>query len=180
MTTQPALDPIAARRRRRADNKEIDPMAEKSPQEQLDGFLAKYTPEIAAKTKTVIAKLRRRLPGMIQLVYDNYNGLVVAFGPTERASDVVFSIVAYPKWINLFFLRNGPRLPDPEKLLKGSGTKVRHILVDSPSDLDKPAIQALISEALAQSDTVAGSASKSRIVIKSISAKQRPRRPSKV
>ncbi len=153
-------------------------MKEESPAAQLDGFLAKYTAEIAAQAKATIAKMRRRLPGLMQLVYDNYNGLVVGFGPTERASDAVFSIVAYPKWISLFFLQNGPRLPDPEKLLKGTGKQVRHIVLKSAADLDKPAIEALIAKALEQSGVKTGGAAKNRVVIKSISAKQRPRRPS--
>src|ERR1039458_9537409 len=65
-----------------------------------------------------------RLPGAVQLVYDNYNALVIGFGPSERASEASFSIVLYPRWVTLFFLQ-GAGLPDPRRLLKGSGKVVR-------------------------------------------------------
>ena len=122
--------------------------------------------------------MRKLVPGAIQLVYDNYNALVIGFGPTERASDAIFSIALYPRWINLFFVP-GSNLPDPDHLLKGSGTTVRRIQLDGVATLDKPAVRALIKEALARADTPINPKAKGRLVIKSISAKQRPRRPSK-
>jgi hypothetical protein len=39
-----------------------------------------------------LAKMRARLPGAVELVYDNYNALAIGFGPTERTSEAVFSI----------------------------------------------------------------------------------------
>ena len=89
---------------------------------RLDRFLAKYSPDIAALARAALAKMRARLPGAVEMVYDNYNALVIGFGPNERASDAIFSIVLYPRWVSLFFLQ-GAGLPDPRRLLKGSGTR---------------------------------------------------------
>jgi hypothetical protein len=151
-------------------------MKAKSPKIQLDAFLAKYNSEIVALARVVLRKMRARLPDAVQLVYDNYNALVVGFGPTERVSEVVFSIALYPRWINLFFLR-GAGLPDPKRRLKGSGKVVRHIVLHDAEDLDDPAIEELIARALDRSKTpFTGPA---RLVIKSVSANQRPRRPAK-
>lgn len=97
-----------------------------SPAKQLAGFIDKYTPEIATLARAAIDKMRTRLPGTIELVYDHYNALAVAFSPTERTSDVILSITLYPRWVSLFFMR-GAQLPDPQKLLKGSGKTVWHI-----------------------------------------------------
>src|SRR5215475_16048227 len=152
-------------------------MKDEAPEEQLAGFIAKYTPEIGALAHSALAKMRTRLPGAIELMYDNYNALVIGFGPTERASDAIFSIALYPRWVTLFFLR-GVDIPDPQKLLKGGGKVVRHIVLESAADLDKPAVKALMKRALERCDKPINSASPGRIVIKSISAKQRPRRPS--
>jgi hypothetical protein len=152
-------------------------MKEKSPTVQLNGFLAKYNPEIAKSAKAVLAKMRKLLPGAIELVYDNYNALAIGFAPTERASDAIFSIAVYPRWISLFFLQSGTKLSDPKRLLKGSGNKVRHIVLDSVSDLDNKAIRSLMTEALELAAVPFDVAQKNRTVIKSISAKQRPRRP---
>jgi hypothetical protein len=148
----------------------------KPPKAQFAEFLAKYSPEIAALAHAVLRKMRERLPGAVELVYDNYNALVVGFGPTERASDAVFSIALYPRWINLFFL-HGVGLPDPKRLLKGNGKVVRHVVLNEAEDLDDPAIRELMARALDRSKlplTRPG-----RMVIKSVSAKQRSRRPAK-
>jgi len=47
-------------------------MKAKSPESQLSGFIAKYTPEIGALARAAIAKMRARLPGAVELVYGNY------------------------------------------------------------------------------------------------------------
>jgi hypothetical protein len=120
--------------------------------------------------------MRDRLPGAIELVYDNYNALVIGFSPTERASDAIFSIALYPRWVTLFFLR-GANIPDPQKLLKGGGKVVRHIVLETAADLDKPAVRALMKRALERCDKPINGAAPGRIIIKSVSAKQRPRRP---
>jgi Domain of unknown function (DU1801) len=112
----------------------------------------------------------------VQLVYDNYIALVIGFGPSERASEAAFSIVLSPRWVTLFFLQ-GAGLPDPNKLLKGSGKVVRHILLAAAADLDKPAIRALMTTALNRARVAIDPDAPGNLVIRSISAKQRPRRP---
>lgn len=150
---------------------------EKSPTAQLNSFLAKYDPEISARAEAVLVKMRKLLPGAIELVYDNYNALAIGFAPTDRASDAIFSIALYPRWVSLFFLQHGTKIADPKKLLKGSGNKVRYVVLESPDDLDKEEVRSLMSEAIDRARLPFDVAQKNRIVIKSISAKQRPRRP---
>jgi hypothetical protein len=152
-------------------------MTNTSPERQLRQFLDKYTPEIAGLAQEVLEAMRARLPGAVQLVYDNYNALAIGFGPTERASDAVFSIALYPRWVTLFFLQ-GAALPDPHKVLKGSGKLVRHLVLQSAADLERPEVRQLMAAALQRSSKALDPAAGSPIVIKSVSAKQRPRRPS--
>lgn len=146
------------------------------PEHQLAGFLAKFTPEVAELAEAVLNKMRRRYPTALELVYDNYNALAIGFSPTERSSDGIFSIALYPKWVSLFFLQ-GARLPDPANLLKGSGNVVRYIVLPNPSMLDDPAVMDLMNEAVARARVPFDSKGSHRLIIKSISAKQRPRRP---
>ena len=148
----------------------------KEAEKRLITFMKKYDPEIVAQAKVVLSKMRARLPGAIELVYDNYNALVVGFGPSERASECTFSIVLFPRWVTLCFLR-GVGLPDPKKLLKGSGNQVRNIRLEKPESLDSPDVQTLMAEALKRAAKPLDASQTGRIVIKSISAKQRPRRP---
>jgi hypothetical protein len=143
---------------------------------ELAGFLAKFDPPIAAIAKAVLASLRKRLPNFLELVYDNYNALAIGFGPTERASDAVFSIALFPRWVSFFFLQ-AKGLPDPHGLLKGNGNRSRHIVLAGPADLDDPRIVELMRDALDLVSAVNRPQLPYRMIIKSVSAKQRPRRP---
>jgi hypothetical protein len=125
--------------------------------------------------RAILAAMRKRCPGAVQLVYDNYNALAIGFGAGERLSDTVFSIALFPRWVSLFFF-NGVELEDPEKLLKGSGNMVRHIVLRDAADLNRPGIKTLMKQALEKAE-VRMPRTGGRIVIKSISRRQRPRRP---
>jgi hypothetical protein len=147
-----------------------------SPQKQLARFMAKYTPEIEAKASAILKRMRELLPGAIEMVYDNYNALVIGFGPTERPSEAVFSIVLNPHYVVLFFL-NGAKLCDPKKRLRGSGKQVRSVILESAEDLDSPEVQDFIEQAIAQSPTPFVASARGKMIIRSVSEKQRPRRP---
>lgn len=153
------------------------PAKEESPPTQIASFLAKYTPQMSATGADARARMRKRVPGGVEFVYDNYNALVFGFGPTDRPSEAVLSLAIFPEWVTLCFL-NGAKLADPKKLLKGGGNIVRNIRLSSPSHLEDPDVERLVSAAIAAATPAfAGSASEPRTVVKSISAKQRPRRP---
>lgn len=145
---------------------------------QLAEFLARYAPEIKKQATAALKKMRTLVPGAVELVYDNYNALVIGFGPSEKASEAVFSLALYPKWVTLFFLQ-GKGLRDPEKRLVGSGAIVRSIRLDQgAATLDEPAVRELIAQALERAKVPLDAKAKRRMVIKSVSAKQRARRPS--
>jgi hypothetical protein len=147
-----------------------------SAEAQLAGVLAKYDAEIAALAEVILEQMRKLYPTAVELVYDNYNALAVGFGPTERASEAVFSIALYPKWVSLFFLQ-AKGLPDPDRLLKGSGSVAKHVVLTSPDVLHYPAVRALMKEAEARAKVAFDPRGAHRLIIKSVSAKQRPRRP---
>jgi len=88
----------------------------------------------------------------------------------------VFSIAVFPRWISLFFL-HGANLADPNHLLKGKGKSARHIVLYRPETLDMPAVQALMVQALKRASPPFDPRRPNRIVIKSVSVKQRSRRP---
>lgn len=145
-----------------------------TPNQQLDSFLKKYDPQVAGIARRALVKLRKRLRGAVEIVYDNYNALAIGFGPNEKASQAVLSVALYPRWVNLFFLQ-GAKLPDPARRLKGSGNVVRSVRLGDGT-LDEPEIQKLIEVALALAKTPIDPKQPRRLVIKSVSTRQRPRR----
>jgi hypothetical protein len=151
-------------------------MAMTSGDATLDGFIAKYTQNIAASVHDCLKRMLVLVPGAQVLVYDNYNALAIGFSANEKASGVVLSIAAYPRWVTLFFMK-GAALADPTMLLQGDGKTVRSIRLDGPETLDKPDVVALIKVALAAAMPPIDQNGKGQIIIKSISAKQRPRQP---
>ena len=143
---------------------------------QLESFIARFSDKVAGETRAAVARMRRLLPGATLLVYDNYNALAIAFGASEKLAGIVFSVAVYPRWCSLFFAW-GSTLDDPHGLLKGDGSKVRHIVIDDPALFDDPRVQDLMDRAQVDVPFLKDASPPGRVVIKSISAKQRPRRP---
>jgi hypothetical protein len=164
----------AVKRASRATSKAATRAA--TPRAQLDAFIDKYSAEVAKQGRTAVAKMRKVLPAATVLVYDNYNALAIGFGPGEQASKIVFSIALYPRWVSLFFAK-GVGLPDPHRLLQGSGSTVRHIVLELPDVLDDSRVRELMRQALDRAGTSLDEGAPGAIIIKSVSARQRPRRP---
>ena len=146
-----------------------------SPARQLDTFIARFDPPIRKIVREARARLRRRLPTAIELVYDNYNALAIGFASSERASDAIVSLAVYARGVNLYFVY-GVALDDPHRLLLGSGNQGRFIRLESAAMLDRPEIDALLTAAVAEGDTPLPRNGRGRLVIKSVSPKQRARR----
>ncbi|HEY8696778.1 MAG TPA: hypothetical protein VIM02_04115, partial [Rhizomicrobium sp.] len=108
-----------------------------TPKAELDTFLDKYTPEIARAMRRALGQMRKKCPGALELVYDNYNALAVGFATGERVADALFSVVAYPKWVSIFFFKTLP-LKDPNKRLAGSGKTTKHVVLDPKRLLADP------------------------------------------
>jgi hypothetical protein len=79
-----------------------------TPGVRLAGFISKYSPAIAAEGRAALETLRRLVPGAVELVYDNYNGLVVGFSGSDRPSDAILSLLFTPRWLTLCFLQHVP------------------------------------------------------------------------
>ncbi len=146
-----------------------------TPEQQLAGLVAKFSPEMATLIRSARAKMRKRLPRAVELVYDNYNFLVIGYGPNEKAGDAIFSLAAQAKGLALCFLQ-GAALPDPQGILRGSGNVVRNVRLENVGVLARPEVRALIDEALVRAKTPIATECRHALVIKSVSKKQRPRR----
>jgi hypothetical protein len=147
-----------------------------SPHAQLKTFMARYRPEVAQIGRAALTALRTQLPGTAEMVYDNYNALVIGFSTSERPSDAILSIGLYARWVNLYFLQDATSLPDPDGLLRGAGNVVRSVRLTSPDDIGKPAVRALINEAVTRADPPLDRKRRRQLTIRAVAPKHRPRK----
>ena len=146
-----------------------------TPEQQLKGFIAKFDPAVGVQIRECRSAMRKLFPTANELVYDNYNFFVIGYCTTERPSDCVVSLAANSKGIGLSFY-HGATLPDPHRILQGSGNQNRFVRLDGVATLRTPEVQELLDAAKAQADPPFVEAGKGKLIIRSISEKQRPRR----
>ena len=157
----------------------VDAVAARAQAEtELASFIAKFEPERAELIRACRAELRTILPTAIELVYDNYNFFVIGYCSSERASDCIVSIAAAANSVGLSFYY-GAALSDPSGILEGSGKQNRFIRLPTSSRLQDPEVLRLIHAAAAHGKTRLPSSTPGHLVIKSVSAKQRPRQRGK-
>ena len=155
--------------------KKVAPPTSAYAEKQLKSFIDKFDPKNQALIHAIRKAIRKRLPTANELAYDNYNFFVIGYGATERPSDCILSMAAGANGVGLCFIR-GASLPDPQKILLGSGNQTRFIRLESAAVLARPEIEALVAAAIAKSKVPMPPNGKGKLIIRAISAKQRPRR----
>jgi hypothetical protein len=146
-------------------------------EKQLKGFISKFAPPHQRLIRRVRKALRMRFPTANELAYDNFNFFVIGYGPTERPSDCFVSMAAAANGVGLCFIR-GASLADPHKILLGSGKQTRFIRLESADVLARPEVEALVAAAAAQGKVSLRPTGRGKLIIRSVSAKRRPRRKS--
>jgi hypothetical protein len=146
-------------------------------EKQLKCFIDKFEPKHQRLIRAVRKALRKRFPTAHELAYDNYNFFVIGYSPTERPSDAIVSMAAGANGVGLCFI-HGASLPNPNKILLGSGKQTRFLRLESANVLACPEVEALIAAAIAQAKTSLPATGRGKLIIRSVSAKQRPRRRS--
>jgi Domain of unknown function (DU1801) len=144
-------------------------------EKRLKSFIDKFEPKHQSLIRATRKALRKRLPTANELAYDNYNFFALGYCSTERPSDCLVSIAAAANGVGLSFYR-GAALADPHGILLGSGNQNRFIRLTSAETLARPEVQALISAADAQAKTPMPASGGGKLIIRSVSAKQKPRR----
>ena len=145
------------------------------PETQLALFIDKFDPVTAKLIRACRAELRMLFPSALELVYDNYNFFVIGYSPSERPSDTIVSLAAAANGVGLSFY-HGATIPDPQRILLGTGKQNRFIRLPSPEILRAKPVRELIRAAVAQAKLPLAPTGTGRTIIRSVSAKQRPRR----
>jgi hypothetical protein len=143
----------------------------------LASFVAKFDRVNQRLIGDVRAALRGRFPAAHELVYDNYNFFVIGYSATLRPSDAVLSIAASAAGVSVC-LTHGAALADPAGLLSGAGKQTRFLRIKSAADLDRAEVASLLTRAASEAPVPLRDGAPGTLVIRSVSAKQRPRRAS--
>jgi hypothetical protein len=121
----------------------------REPHPDLIRFLAAYPAEVADLFLKTRETVLTAAPTANEIIIDAFSAVAAAYTWTERHQDAFCHIAAYSSYVNLGFNR-GTELPDPERLLKGTGNFARHITIRVVEDLDSTALKRLIKEAIAE------------------------------
>ena len=124
-------------------------VARRSAEAQVRAGIAKFAPAHLRLVGAMRRWLRKRLPTAHEVVYEYRDCFVISYSPSERGYEGVLAIRGSADGVRLYFNR-GKGLPDPEKLLQGSGGQTRWIHVEGASTLARPAVASLIDEAIAR------------------------------
>jgi hypothetical protein len=144
-------------------------------EDQIAAFIAKFEPSAAKLIRQCRLELRKLMPSANQLVWDNYNFFVIGYCASEKPSSCIVSLAAAANGVGLSFY-NGASLGDPEHLLEGEGKQNRFVRLPTAAALHEPGVAALIQAAVAQAKVPLAAFGKGGVFIRSVSAKQRPRR----
>ena len=162
-TSQPSTQTAAARR---------------SAETELRELIVTFAPAHQRLVNTVRRSLRKRLPTAHEIVYEYRDFFVISHSPSERGYEGVLAIRASANGVRLYF-NSGKELPDPAKLLQGSGKQTRSINLEGASTLAHPAVARLIDEAIARNRVPFAPSGRGPVVIRSTAAKQGAERGAK-
>jgi hypothetical protein len=157
-------------------NQRAKSVVSKLPEAQLESFVVKFEPRLASLIRDVRGELRRMLPSANELVYDNYNFFVIGYSPTEKPSDTILSIAADANAVRIAFPYVGARLSDPDGILEGEGKSNRSLRIESAAQVKDPKVVSLIQAASGMVKQKLPASGRGKLVIRSVSQKQRPRR----
>jgi hypothetical protein len=142
-----------------------------TPEAQLRACIDKLDPKNQKLFRAVRAAVRKRFPTANELVYDYSHALVIGYSPADQGIDSIVAIRASATGVSLCFSQ-GPQLPDPKRLLRGSGKQTRFLQVEAASQLAHPDVEALIAATIDQARVPLPSTGKGSLIIKSEGAKK--------
>jgi hypothetical protein len=151
-----------------------------APEAQLRSFNDRLNPKQQKLVRSIRAALRKRFPTANELAYDYSSFFVIGYSPNDRGIDSIVSIAARADRVELYFNR-GPQLPDPKKLLMGSGKQTRFVRLETAKQLAQPDVEGFIAAAIDLSSIPLPPKGGGSLIIKTnkaAAAKKAPRRKS--
>jgi hypothetical protein len=119
----------------------------KPPDRRLLSYLAPYDPHISDLTLALREMVLEEAPDAIESLSKGY-AVAIGFSFTGKPlKDGFCHIVTYPTHVNLGFNR-GAFLPDPHRMLAGTGKSIRHITMHNRGELERPFLRRYLQAAI--------------------------------
>lgn len=146
-----------------------------SAEAQLKALIAGLPPKQQPLFRAIRKVIRARYPNVNELVYDYGHSLVIGYSPTEAGGQAVVAISATAQGLRLFF-NQGPQLPDPDKILLGSGKATRFIWIESAKTLKLPAVEAMLDATEVAAKKLLALSKSGTLIIKLTAASKRSKK----
>ena len=121
------------------------------PAKALREFLKPYDRAVRDLALALRAVVTEELVPCHETVYDGPYAVSLGYGPTGRMRDQICHVVVFARHVNLGFYY-GAFLPDPDGVLEGTGSQIRHIKIQSAADMERPCIRKYLRTALEMAD----------------------------
>ncbi len=113
--------------------------------DKVESFLSQYDEQVFSNALQLRKVLLQNLPDIIENVDLPARMVAYSFGP--KYAEMICTIIPSKKGLKLGFYE-GPELPDPEKLLEGTGKISRYVVINSERRINSPGIKKLLVSAL--------------------------------
>ena len=112
---------------------------------ELNEFLSKYDDTVFTNAIKLREVVLENLPGITEQI--DLPAKMVAYCYGQKYAELICVIIPSKKGLKLGFNR-GVNLPDPEKLLEGTGKISRYVVIKSVEQIRSKAIKKLLKSAL--------------------------------
>lgn len=117
-----------------------------STSQDVDAFLARYPGPVRETASAACRLLKAKLPGVAETVDESAKLLGYGYGPGYKG--LVCTLIMSQTGVKLGIFR-GSELPDPKRLMAGTGKVHRHVQLRSVDDTKQPGLSRLLKAALA-------------------------------
>ena len=143
----------------------------RSAEAELRRLIAEFAPAHERLVGAMRRWLRKRLPTAHEVVYEYRDCFVVSYSPNGHGYEGVLALRAGADGVRLY-LNRGKGVPDPAKLLRGSGGQTRWVDLEGASTISRPAVARLIDEAIARNHVPFAPTGRGPVVVRPTKANQ--------
>lgn len=115
------------------------------PSPEFDEIQSNFDPEVQQLAKGVRKLIFDVLPQTVEVPWVQQKVIGYGTGPKKMTEHFCW-IQPNKTYVNLGF-NYGAELPDPDKLLEGTGKLFRHVKIKSASDVKRPGVRKLLEVA---------------------------------